>query len=233
MKQRSFNCGQLYVSLSRLESLSGLYVSGDISNDAICPDEKALCEYDRLRKEAIISPILKFDISPSTFVFCQLNTRSFKSHFDDIQSDHVLTECDLMLFTETRIGECASCPNDKLNDFKIYFHNDSDSFKSLAVCYRETVNFEFLDCLPGMIAFSVSKHTFSSETLKFILLYRKNLLSNIEFAYMIDYMLSRYPDIDIIAGDFNEDGFNMPGNLSSINFLYLFFRPNCDGYTYH
>ena len=112
------------------------------------------------------------------------------------------------------MGECASSKY-KLKEFKIYFHNDCDSFKSLAVCYRETTNFKFLDSLPGMIVFSVSKSTFSSEALKFILLYRKNMLSNIDFACMIDHMLSRYPDIDIIAGDFNEDGFNMPGNLSS------------------
>ena len=153
LKQRFFSCGQLYVSLSRLKSLSGLYVSGDISKDAIRPDEKALCEYDRLREESTMSPIVRFHRSASNFIFSHLNTRSFKSHFDDIQNDDMLTNCDLMLFTETRM-ESSTSTYGQLGDFKIYFHNDdSDTFKSLAVCYCPSLTFEYIDSLPGMVVF--------------------------------------------------------------------------------
>ena len=215
MKQRFFNCGQLYVALSRLESLSGLYVSGDISKQAIRPNVKALEEYDRLRKEALMSPIERFYISPCNMVFCHLNTRSFKCHFDDIISDHILTECDLILFTETRMDDVTSLSYDKLNKFKIHFHNDSDTYVSLAVCYRETIDFKYVDSRPGMLIFSICKNSFLSETLKVVLLYKKNNLSPADFAYMIEHIFSVHTDIDIVAGDFNEDGFNMPQNVSS------------------
>ena len=35
------------------------------------------------------------------------------------------------------------------------------------------------------------------------------------FAYLLEHMLSQYPDIDIITGDFNEDGLSMPQNVLS------------------
>ena len=60
LKQNSFNAGQMYVSLSRIESLSGLFISGNISKNAIRPDEKALTEYTRLRNESIMSPVEQF-----------------------------------------------------------------------------------------------------------------------------------------------------------------------------
>ena len=216
LKQRNFNAGQMYVSLSRIESLSGLYISGDISKDAIRPDEKALVEYDRLRTKSIMTPIERYKILSSNFIFSHLNTRSFKCHFEDIEKDHILTECDLMLFTETRMTNNTSSSYEKIKDFNIYFHNDnSDTFKSLAVCYRDTLNFEYIDSLPGMLVFSVRKKSFMYKAFKFILLYKKNCLTQNNFAYMIEHILSRYPDIDIITGDFNDDGFNMSLNVLS------------------
>ena len=216
LKQRNFNAGQMYVSLSRIESLSGLYISGDICKGAIRPDEKALVEYDRLRTKSTMTPIKRFKLLPCNFIFSHLNARSFKCHFEDIESDHILTECDLMLFTETRMKNSISSSYDKIKDFNIYFHDDeSDTFRSLAVCYRDTLDFEYIDSIPGLLVFSVRKNTFMSKTFKFILLYKKNCLTHNDFAYMLEHMLSQYQDIDIITGDFNEDSFNMPQNVLS------------------
>ena len=228
LKQRNFNAGQMYVSLSRIESLSGMFISGNVSKTAIRPDEKALAEYERLRVESLMTPIEQFYMIPSSFIFNHLNTRSFKAHFEDIESDHVLTDCDLMLFSETRMKYSISSSYDKIKDFNIYFHDDeSDSFRSLAVCYRDTLNFEYIDSIPGLLVFSVQKDTFMSKRIKFMLLYKKNCLSQNDFAYMLQHMLSRYPDIDIIVGDFNEDGLSMPQIVLSqlVNYDQLITEP--------
>ena len=206
--------------------MSGLYISGDISKDAIFPDKKAVFEYDRLREEATMKRTERFDRSNSNFTFCHLNTRPFNIHLDDIQNDHALTECDLLLFTETRLRSTST--HSQLQEFTIYHHNDDcDTFKSLAVCYRQSLSFEYIDSLPGMMVFSVCKGSFSSESLKFILLYRKNSLSNRDFGCMIEHLLSRHPDTSIITGDFNEDGFDMSQDVSMklCNFEQLVLEP--------
>ena len=60
-----------------------------------------------------------------------------------------------------------------------------------------------------------------------MLLYKKNCLSQNDFAYMLQHMLSQYPDIDIIVGDFNEDGFSMPQIVLSqlVNYDQLITEP--------
>lgn len=60
-----------------------------------------------------------------------------------------------------------------------------------------------------MVVFSILKSSFASQHITIMLLYRKNNLSSRDFAYMINHLLSRCPNVDIITGDFNENGFNM------------------------
>ena len=163
-----------------------------------------------------MSSVEQFLTLPSNLIFAHLNTRSFKAHYEDIESDYVLTDCDLMMFSETRMEDNVSSFYDKIKDFNIYFHNDhSDSFRSLAVCYRDTLDYQYVDSIPGVLVFTVQKLSFSSKRIKFMLLYKKNCISQTDFAYMLYHILFRYPDIDIIVGDFNEDGFNMPQVLLS------------------
>ena len=191
LRQRNFNAGQMYVSLSRIESLSDMYISGNVSKTAIRPDKKALVEYERLRVESLMTPLKRFYMLPSNFIFCHLNTRSFRSHFEDIETDCVLTDCDLMMFSETRMNYSLSSSYDKINEFNIYFHNDeSDTFRSLAVCYRNILNFEYIDCGPGLIVFSIQKNTFDSKTIKFMLLYKKNCMTQNNFAYLLEHIIT-------------------------------------------
>ena len=48
-KQRQFNCGQVYVALSRVKLLSQLFLVGDINSAAIRADPRVSQEYERLR----------------------------------------------------------------------------------------------------------------------------------------------------------------------------------------
>ncbi|XP_028405223.1 ATP-dependent DNA helicase PIF1-like [Dendronephthya gigantea] len=55
VKQRSFNYGQIYVALSRATSLQGLHILGEIDSKHVKTNPKVLEEYERLRKECIIT----------------------------------------------------------------------------------------------------------------------------------------------------------------------------------
>ena len=54
--QSSFNYGQMYVALSRVTSLNGLYLTGEYKPSAIKADPRAVHEYERMREESIITP---------------------------------------------------------------------------------------------------------------------------------------------------------------------------------
>ena len=102
-KQKSFNYGQMYVTLSRVRSLSELTLTGTFTETAIKADPRAFQEYERLRLE---SPLLSQTFS---FVSCDsltinlLNVRSLYKHSIDIACDQRLLECDLLCFTETQV----------------------------------------------------------------------------------------------------------------------------------
>ena len=55
-KQRRFNPGQMYVALSRVTSLNGLHLIGNVSRSAIQHNTAAAIEYDRLRIESPLVP---------------------------------------------------------------------------------------------------------------------------------------------------------------------------------
>ena len=57
LKQRSFNNGQMYVALSRVTSLNGLFLTGEFRSMAIKSDPRATQEYERMRRECPIKPL--------------------------------------------------------------------------------------------------------------------------------------------------------------------------------
>ena len=215
-KQRAFNPGQLYVALSRIESLEGLYVTGNVRKELIRADKYATREYERLRMEASIVPIKRFELLESNFIISLLNVRSLRTHIADIQSDHILRNSDLLLFTETQIEEGYDTTSIFLQDFKFDFCNEEDKFRSLAVCYRNEIAFKIVVAYVGFMVFSVCKQKYSSLPIKGLLIYKKNNMSDNEFAYLLNHVFSRNTDIDIILGDINLDGFAMPNVISNV-----------------
>ena len=85
--------------------------------------------------------------------------------------------------------------------------NATDKFSSLATCLPKASNAKFNDVLilPGASLISVKKETYN---LNILLLYRKQSMSQHDFFYTIQHVLSYSNDnIHIILGDFNYDYF--------------------------
>ena len=115
-KQKAFKAGQMYVALSRVRSMDGLYLTGFFSQNAIKVNAAASQEYDRLRNESLFSSLYTCSATDCNFVFTLLNCRSLKKHAIDICNDKELMSSDLVFFTETQItqGEDTS---DVINQF--------------------------------------------------------------------------------------------------------------------
>ena len=87
LKKRKFHYGQIYLALSRVTPLEGLYILGSFNLKSIGASPKALEEYNRLRLESILlSPNIE-GVDSNSLVITLLNIRSFNKHAIDLESD--------------------------------------------------------------------------------------------------------------------------------------------------
>ena len=109
-KQRQFNCEQVYVALSRVKSLSQLYLVGDINSAGIMADARFGEEYERLRSQRFEfdAPNMVYKNNSHNIVISLLNVRSLKKHFANIKNDSKIIQSDIIVFTETRLKPLQS-----------------------------------------------------------------------------------------------------------------------------
>ena len=79
-RQTRFNAGQMYVAMSRVKFLHGLYFTGSFDKNAIKSDKRAFAEYERMRKHCVLLPLEILECSPDSLTICLLNTRSLQKH---------------------------------------------------------------------------------------------------------------------------------------------------------
>ena len=117
-RQKSFGYGQIYVALSRVTSLSGLYIIGDLDPKHIKADDRVKKEYERLNSAGEVNAQVK-DTLPgdeSNYVITLLNIRSLSKHFIDLVHDNSLMKSHIIALTETHVypNQCMShilCPS--------------------------------------------------------------------------------------------------------------------------
>ena len=129
-KQRSFNYGQMYVVLSRVISLGGLFLVDEYSRSAIRANPKATNEYELLRKDYVVEPIEDCDLlADSTLTVTLLNIRSFLKHAVDIVHDNILMESDVICLTETQIeiDSDTSSISEMFTDFNICHNKERET----------------------------------------------------------------------------------------------------------
>ena len=86
-----------YVMLSRIQTLSQLYIIGKVPEDKIKPWPSALEELERMNKVAINNP----DNQDKRYKIASLNTYSLRKHINDIKSDYQLLASDVICLQET------------------------------------------------------------------------------------------------------------------------------------
>ena len=85
------------------------------------------------------------------------------------------------------------------------FNNDVDQFKSLAIGHRDSVTVLDDQHVSGFSLLKLRKSVFSDRIYTILLLYRSHQETVNSFLNNLSTVLSEFPDIDIILGDFNID----------------------------
>ena len=96
LKQRQINYGQIYVALSRVTTLEGMYIIGTFTEDSIRANPFALVEYRRYPSGVIDS---------DTFECKILN-----KHVTDLALDESLTKSDIICLIEIQLIPNSDIP---------------------------------------------------------------------------------------------------------------------------
>ena len=205
----------MYVALSRVTSLNGLYLTGEYKSSAIKADPRAIHEYERMRDESVITPNANCGmLTNNSLTITLLNVRTFPNHAIDISHSEMLLQTDVFCFTETQLLFNREIP-ENLDEFNFLHNRCNDQFKSISFCCRDCIDILENHNAVGRSILSFTKYSFSPNPVKLLLLYRKHtgLISNF-YRTLTD--LLRTNNIDIVLGDFNINAQNQPNQLLQI-----------------
>ena len=106
-----------YVMLSRIQTLSQLYIVGSVPEKNIKPWPSALEELERMNSVAINNP----DNQDKRYKITSLNTCSLRKHISDIKSDYQLIASNVICLQETWLEYNEESDNIyQLNNFNIH-----------------------------------------------------------------------------------------------------------------
>ena len=171
LKQQNFHYGQIFVALIRVTSLEGFYLLGSFNLKSIRASPQVFEEYSRLRLERMLLPPNVEGVDSNSLVTTLLNIRSFNKHAIDLESDKRLLNSDIICLTETQLQQSLdSLRIPTLADLDIICNNNGDRFQSLAICSRPEVFMSSHTEVNGASLASFVKSSFTSKTIKLLLL---------------------------------------------------------------
>ena len=100
----SFQAGQAYVMLSRVQCLEQVLIVGNITESRIMVSRPALDELNRLEKISVNrNPSIWMRKNPAVIKIASFNCAGLKAHFEDIIVDKKLLIADILLLQETSL----------------------------------------------------------------------------------------------------------------------------------
>ena len=227
-KQRAFNQGQLYVALSRISSMTKMYLIGAYKKSAMKVNESAKQEYERLRSEALFKSESHLAVNESSITITLLNTRSLRLHVLDITMDDRLLDNDILCLTETQCeagSDTSFIASALQKKYTMHFNNSINKYKSIAYGVSNDIEVLVKEDFDGISIFSIRKSRCSSKSFSIALLYRSPNTQVSNLIDCINYIVGR--GIDILCGDFNIDALdevayrNLKEALGSYNLKVL------------
>ena len=104
LKERNFHYGQIYVALSRVTSLEGLYILGSFNLKSITANPRTLEEYNRLLLESNLLPP-NIEGVDSNSLWLHYLILGLNKHAVDLESDRRLLNSDIICLTETQLPQ--------------------------------------------------------------------------------------------------------------------------------
>ena len=207
--QRYFNAGQVYVALSRVTSLKGLYLMGKFSTKAIRCDIEATEEYNYMRENLSLKTTPNEELhNENELKISLLNVRSLKKHAIDIKHEKSITESDLIFMTETQLANNSEEVENILAPLSLHTNNSDDHIYSNTAAAYSKNQILLLSTyeIPGATLYNI-KYYMLDFPLNIILLYRQQNLQNDDFLYKIRHLRGTVDKTHIILGDFNKNYF--------------------------
>ncbi|XP_066927647.1 ATP-dependent DNA helicase pif1-like [Clytia hemisphaerica] len=167
--QRYFNAGQVYVALSRVTSLQGLYLMGKFNTKAIRCDTEATEEYNYMRENLSLKTTTDEELlNENELKISLLNVRSLKKHAIDIKHDKsIYSESGLIFMTETQLANNSEEVENILTPLSLHTNNsDEHIYSNTAAAYNEN-QIQLLDAhiIPGATLYSF-KHSMTMMQFK-------------------------------------------------------------------
>ena len=143
----------MYVALSRVTSINELYLTGSYCTAALKANKNASIEYERLKKVSLFTPLNHFEMALNKLTIFLQNTSSLLKHSKDLAIN--LNNFDILLLTETQLSpvSCYDSITSDLSKFQIDFNCSASRYNSLAVCYKNDINFNIYAKSVGFLYF--------------------------------------------------------------------------------
>ncbi|XP_035999206.1 uncharacterized protein LOC118564582 [Fundulus heteroclitus] len=130
--KKIFEPGMAYVALSRVTSLSGLYLQ-DLDEKKIFANPEVTAALQTMRQASMdhMMPLLQVGEvvnRPDTVTLVHHNTEGLPSHIDDIQKHHELCLADVLCLTETHLKGSFVADNLHLDGFNMFKRNRHTSY---------------------------------------------------------------------------------------------------------
>ena len=181
-----------YVMLSRIQTLSQLYIIGSIPEEKIMPWPSALEELERMNSIAI-NNLQKED---KRYKITSLNAYSLRKHIHDIKSDFQLLSSNVICLQETWLEGHEESDNEyQINNFNIHF-NSYGRGKGIVTYFPETF---FVEGSVSDSTFQITKIV--STSMCVINVYRSDKAGDM-FLEELDKLLA-YDKTVLVCGDFN------------------------------
>ena len=181
-----------YVMLSRIQTLSQLFIVGSVPEDKIKPWQSALMELERMNSVAINNP----DNLDKRFRITSLNTSSLRKHIEDIKRDHQLIGSNVVCLQETWLEKHEEPDNVyQISNFNSHF-NSQGRGKGIVTLFSDEFIVETSVADPQ---FQITKIVSSSIVV--INVYRSDKASEI-FLKELEKLITFEKTI-LVCGDFN------------------------------
>ncbi|KAJ8049090.1 ATP-dependent DNA helicase pfh1 [Holothuria leucospilota] len=213
MSGRAVQCHIHYVALSRVTSMTGLYIY-DLNHGKINVDIRVAKEMEELRTVRCMKmcvPCLP-NIDGSTTII-QQNVRSLRKHLTDIKSDSAMLSADVLLFTECHLFENITDEEVNIEGYKVFlnFPSHASSVHSpygTAIYTRDGIVIRQQEsCTFNNVEISHVTIDTMTGTLQIIVIYRSKTvpLQHLENALKHLFTLVDPSQPTVLTGDFNVD----------------------------
>ena len=194
----SFGAAMVYVELSRVCSLSQIYILEEFNESKMYPDDKALAELERLNRISKNRNPSEWEKEDTrNLKIYSLNCRSLKKHYEDMKSDEVLLKSDIILLQETWLDNDSSIEQFKIPGYELKL-NSQGRGKGLATYFKEGKFYHEADVNQENMQLS----KFTSKDIDIISIYRPKQGTLRQLNEEISRMARGTKSI-IVVGDFN------------------------------